>query len=978
MRLLLSFSLLFTAAQAQSTCPNVHFKNAPLASLTPSTTTRLNLVRQADGSYTSYETSAAAPYSLLSATPYFETQLTACLPANTSAQRPGLPSPANPEGAAAQSQAIALLTSGNYLVVSLNYAVGGIDASTFDPQMIIRSITHISGVGGQLALADLNGDGNPDIVSITGGNLRNAGQLTILLGKGDSSFQAPIVYPIGTSSTQVASFAIGGLNGGKKADIAVAVFPFGVQSGTVMTFLGNGDGTFQPGPSTALTGVPQSISLADLNGDGKLDFAISLSGNIAYALGNGDGTFAPPSYTIALTPAYGTIAIGDMNADGNLDIVTGGTILFGDGKGGFPKRQDYVVSPNNLAVSGSVILTDFNSDGQMDIVIAGGTPALITGPYGSTIRVLFGQPDGSFFAPAASLVPGLALPDSFNTDLRTADFNGDGIPDLVYAGDFGIGTILGKGDGTFAPSFTTSSPLGWYLATGDFDRDGNQDIVALLPYPPAQVGFTFFAGKGDGTFRPPVTTPLQGSPAALVAADFNGDGKLDLAVLFTIENDGIADAVTIYLGNGDGTFRPGASYPTGPVANWMLAGDLNNDGKPDLVITSVGTLAQTGSGNVITLLGKGDGTFVQATKLPLAVLNSEGYAGSMALADFNHDGKLDLCVTVPSGFAILSGRGDGTFQPPVITKLPTTSIAAVDLDGDGIPDLLTLSQVNSAIPQGLYSLLNNGDGTFQPAVPLNIPGSEALLIADVNGDGKPDLVSPYWPFGIFSLLNLTPGPPPFRIVNSASFALGPVTANSFVSAVGTNLPSSIKGLSILVTDTAGVSQSATPLYASSTQINFLMPAGMGTGVATVSMTSPFFRDSLVGQVDIVPIAPGLFTENAAGLAAAYAIRVDAQGNQSYVPIFSVQNGVVTATPIDLGASPDQTYLILFGTGFDTGNVRVTVAGNLLQVIFSGPQGLPGLDQANVFLPHSLAGSGDSPVVLSAAGFSTNTVHITIK
>jgi uncharacterized protein (TIGR03437 family) len=349
----------------------------------------------------------------------------------------------------------------------------------------------------------------------------------------------------------------------------------------------------------------------------------------------------------------------------------------------------------------------------------------------------------------------------------------------------------------------------------------------------------------------------------------------------------------------------------------------------------------------------------------------------MALADFNRDGKLDLCVIVPSGFAVLSGRGDGTFQAPVINSLPTTSLAAADLDGDGIPDLITYSLLNNV----LYSLLGNGDGTFQPPVALNIFGGEALLIADVNRDGKPDLVAPLWPFGVFSLLNLTPGPPAFKIVSSATFALGPVAPDSFVSAVGTNLPPSLKALSILVTDAAGVVQSATPLYASATQINFLMPSGISTGVATVSITSPFNAMTLVTQVDVVAVAPGLFTENTAGLAAAYAIRVDAQGNQTVLPVFTVQGGVVTATPIDLGASTDRVYLILFGTGFDqaaTASVNVTVAGKTAQVVYSGPQGLPGLDQANVLLPHSLAGSGNAAVILTANGSAANTVHITIQ
>lgn len=358
----------------------------------------------------------------------------------------------------------------------------------------------------------------------------------------------------------------------------------------------------------------------------------------------------------------------------------------------------------------------------------------------------------------------------------------------------------------------------------------------------------------------------------------------------------------------------------------------------------------------------------------------------MTLADFNQDGKLDLAVTLittdktPAGFAVLLGNSDGTFQPPVINPLLAASIAAMDVNDDGVPDLIVNARASTGGPSSLYYLVSNGDGSFQPEVNLNLPGAP-LLIADVNSDGKPDLVSGVWPLGLFSLLNLTPGPPPFRIISSASFALGPVAADSFVSAFGTDLPASISGLSIQVTDSAGASRMATPIYASAAQLNFLMPAAMSNGVATVSIASPETVAPLVAQVDIVSIAPGLFTGNAAGLAAAYAVRVDSQGNQTFVPVSNASNGAAIATPIDLGLPTDRVYLILFGTGFDTaasGTVNVTIAGQTSQVSYVGPQGLAGLDQINVLIPQALAGNGDSPVVFSVGGLVSNTVHVTIQ
>lgn len=134
------------------------------------------------------------------------------------------------------------------------------------------------------------------------------------------------------------------------------------------------------------------------------------------------------------------------------------------------------------------------------------------------------------------------------------------------------------------------------------------------------------------------------------------------------------------------------------------------------------------------------------------------------------------------------------------------------------------------------------------------------------------------------------------------------------------------------------------------------------------------------QVEIVPIAPGMFTENSSGLAAAYAIRVDAQGNQSIETVFTSSNGVVGPTPISLGAPSDQVYLILFGTGFDSPeSTNVTIGGLSASVAFAGPQGsTPGLDQVNVLLPHALAGRGSVPVVFTAGGIVSNVIFVAIQ
>ena len=772
----LSISILLTFASGASahpsSCSLVQFRSVVSTSLNPTPTTRLNLVRQRNGSYTAYETANTNPYTLVSVSRNFAEQLTACSTQSWRAYRPSSPLivPGDPVGSSSQVQAVARLRSGSYLVVTINPGIGGVDAAVFDRDMSMVSVTNYPFFPQELALADLNGDGNPDLVTVTSGGIKGSLELHILLGTGGSNFQAPIIYTIPSNNPVLGAFAIGDLNGDKSPDIAVAVSSAlgNFSSGSVITLLGNGDGTFRTGSSLPVGSQLDSITLVDLNGDGRLDFATSGGrlgtlggGQVAVALGNGDGSFSPPSFfNCSPVNNANSIAIGDMNGDGIPDIVTIGTVLFGDGTGSFSARQDYVVPSQLPGSPGAVILADFNGDGRIDIVVAGGTPAFITG---NTLTVLLGLPDGTFLAPPATVVPGSEQPGYFWTDLRAADFNGDGIPDLVYVGDYAIGVMLGKGDGTFLSSFSSTlsqASLG-QLATGDFDRDGNQDFVVLFNNLGRPGILAFYAGKGDGTFQPPVTLSLPRGPVTLAAGDFNGDGKLDLAVLFSALNGGASDTVILYVGNGDGSFRQGASYPVGPNAYWLIAGDLNHDGKLDLVVSNSGTDLR--AGNVSTLLGKGDGTFVAGGQAgPLSVSFNGTSSSTMTLADFNQDGNLDLAVIVSDGnspgvgFAVLFGKGDGTFQAPIVNAIPAvTGIAAIDLNGHGIADLMISASPahGQQTPIGLGYLPGNGDGTFQAEVPLNAPSGGSLVIADLNGDGTPDVLGLDLEF--FAMLNLT-------------------------------------------------------------------------------------------------------------------------------------------------------------------------------------------------------------------------------
>ena len=273
----------------------------------------------------------------------------------------------------------------------------------------------------------------------------------------------------------------------------------------------------------------------------------------------------------------------------------------------------------------------------------------------------------------------------------------------------------------FTRTAYTVGNLAYNLAVGDFNRDGNLDLVSA----DREAGtVSVLLGNGNGTFQKATSYEVGPWPVAVAVADFNRDGKPDIVTANSDDR-----TISVLLGNGDGTFRPAKTYTSGLEPTFVAVGDFNCDGAPDLAV------ANSGEGTVSILLGNGDGTFRAAVKYG-GFVNPD----AVQVGDFNVDDKLDL-VVANSGSAsvgMLLGNGDGTFQSAINSAAgdSPSSIAVADLNGDGKPDLVIANRDTNA----LSVLLGKGDGTFLTPVSYNVTYyPRPVIIGDFDGDGKLDL-----------------------------------------------------------------------------------------------------------------------------------------------------------------------------------------------------------------------------------------------
>jgi uncharacterized protein (TIGR03437 family) len=540
-----------------------------------------------------------------------------------------------------------------------------------------------------------------------------------------------------------ATVAAGDFNGDGKLDYAVAYTgpSSGASPGGVAVLLGNGDGSFQK-PVTYNVGPNiLHITVADLNADGKLDLAVVGDGSksIGILLGNGDGTFRAGTSVPTGTGPTAVIAV-DFNRDGRLDLATSNedgtvSIMLGNGNGTFQAARSFPAGDDCAFLASG----DFNGDGKADIVA--------TNLQAASVVVLLGNGDGTFSAPSSYGVI------YFPTSLILADFNhdgkldiivGTGTPDIIGP-DFGSGqlaVLLGNGDGTFQGTrFLNAGTRPVSVAAADLNGDGKPDFVTSNN---GSGDVSVFLGQGNGAFQAlapykVATTAVQAAPVFVAIGDLNADGKPDLV---TVSRS--PDAVAVSLGKGDGTFQAPVFLTPGVNAHTAAIADLNGDGRPDIVVANSGGDLNTAPGSVSVFLATGNGNFGAARSIAAG-----SHPVDVAVRDIDGDGKPDLIVgnfgsvidKDAGGVEVLLGNGDGTFKAPVLYPAGSfpRSITLADVNMDGKIDVLAAT--NDANFAGRIAvLLGKGDGTFASATLITAQLPNKIVAGDFNGDGKPDLI----------------------------------------------------------------------------------------------------------------------------------------------------------------------------------------------------------------------------------------------
>jgi len=567
--------------------------------------------------------------------------------------------------------------------------------------------------------ADLNDDGDMDAVVVNAPDVFSSG-ISILLGNGNGTFATGDLIPAGMGSTAAVVDDFGGEG---NLDIAVTA----ASDNDVTIFRGDGGGAVTLAQVVPVAQEPVAIAAADLNKDNRVDLVVAnrSSDSVSVLNGKADGTFEGSrsfsSGSAGSSP--GGVTIADVNLDGDLDVMVANNrssdvgVLLGDGAGRLSAPRTFVADEEPEAVAAG----DFDEDGVADAVTVN------QGGQFPDATVLLSRVNGSL----AAVEDVITEPNP--SAVATGDENQDGRCDLIVAHS-------GPTDGSVLvyrsiPSggFAVPEPLdagGEVIAVsrGDFNGDGLLDVVAVTR---SAMSVTVFLGQLGGEFGPPQSYAAGTGGSAVVVADWNRDRYSDVAV--ARQGPGGAGIVEVLRGSAAGTLSAPVSLTAGDVPTAIDTGDVNRDGRADIVA------ANSVSNNASVFIGNGNGTFQSAISVP-----SSGGPRAVAVADYDRDGLDDFAIArqVMSAVTVYYGDGQGGFvagAPISLGQGTVSALAARDLTGDRIPDLLAADQVSNV----LAVLIGTGSrtGAFQRESFTVSRGPAGTMAGDFDGDGRYDATS---------------------------------------------------------------------------------------------------------------------------------------------------------------------------------------------------------------------------------------------
>ena len=604
-----------------------------------------------------------------------------------------------------------------------------------------------------LAVADLDGDTNPDVAM----TFVNANVLYVFAADGEGGFPAaPTVVPLSPFHTETyADIVARDFNGDGKSDLAIA------GGGGVIFFSGDGVGGYGT-PVASPTMETLSLTSADFDGDGVPDLATHghLNGNLFLWHGTGDGHFTP-GLELYVHPARDPgLVSGDLNGDGRPDLVVSGhsnpiIVFLATGPMQFGAGVTYRAGFGES--SGTLAIADLDQDGRQDVMVGDDS-------FSQDLSILRGDGLGRF--PAESLLA-LSSPTSV-TDIGAADLTGDGMPDLAALQSDGpavttcsgpqpgtidcgpgmqVQVVPGIGQALFGPPISSPARCApTALAIADFDGDGRPDVATANRGARDAAGICYaaslsvLAGDGQGHFLAFVDLTVPNQPDDIVTGDFDEDGLPDLAVAFA--NAGL---VAVYRLASGPAFSSGPASPSGsvspsgpalvPAGTWIApasprflgAGDLDGDGHLDLA-------AALSSGAVAVLRGDGAGLIHPAAE---CASSPGGGTGPVSIGDFDGDGRRETAAISTNSVRVLHWPGEGTpcaTSSEIAIPVGSLGLGIGDLNGDGRDDLL--------VADGVGHVSTIASDSIPPATSddvYGINGARAVTLEDFDSDGLPDV-----------------------------------------------------------------------------------------------------------------------------------------------------------------------------------------------------------------------------------------------